>query len=106
MSRYLAILSVCAAFGCMTGRGFPSGASGAPTCEAVCDYYTSCRKLDDAEVRTACVSECKDIYYEDGKPDTRSLRQFQRLDCHEAVAFIEGPSGRPPGRPISKETTQ
>ena len=82
----------------MTGRGFPGGASGEPSCEAVCDYYAACRKLEDKAVRTACVAECKDIYYEDGKRDSRSLRQFQRLECTEAVAFIEGSSGRPPGK--------
>jgi len=91
-----ALLLALALAGCASGR-FWVRASGDPSCESLCDYYVACRDISDSAIHGACVAECREIFYEDGQPDTRSLRDFQRLECSEAVAFIEGSSGRPPG---------
>lgn len=66
----------------------------AGTCESACDYYLSCKdKDDDRDAVASCVTECRDVF-----SDTDSLRAFERLSCEEAIAFVEGPSGREPGR--------
>jgi len=85
-----------ASAGCGSGRLWVRS-GGDPSCESLCNYYVACRDIEDSAVHGACVAECREIFYEDGEPDTRSLRDFQRLECSEAVAFIEGSSGRPPG---------
>ena len=63
-----------------------------PTCDAACDYYLACKSSNSNKIRTACVSECQEFF-----TDHDTLREFQRLRCPDAVAFIEGSSGRPPG---------
>jgi len=48
-------------------------------------------------VYRSCVAECTEIFIEDGEPDTESLKEYERLSCSDAVAFVEGSSGRGPG---------
>ena len=98
--RFAFVIAIVMAVGCGASFG-RQRASGAPTCEAVCDYYTGCRNIEARATLEACVTECREIFYEDGEPDKRSLRQFQRLECSEAIGFVEGSSGRPPGSPAT-----
>jgi hypothetical protein len=66
----------------------PSG-----TCASACDYYLSCKdKDDDRDAVRSCIIECRDVF-----SDKDSLRAFERLSCDEAIAYVEGPSGRTPG---------
>lgn len=62
------------------------------TCEGACDYYLACRRSSDDATRVACVKECSFIFSDD-----ESLMAFESLECSDAVAFVEGPSGRAPG---------
>jgi len=94
--RHLVSIAIVFLIGCGATLG-SYRATGEPTCEAVCDYYTGCRGIESEKVLSACVNECREIFYEDGEADRGSLRQFQRLECSEAIAFVEGSGGRPPG---------
>ncbi|HTM20677.1 MAG TPA: hypothetical protein VL172_09225 [Kofleriaceae bacterium] len=62
------------------------------TCDGVCDYYLACKQSADAKTRDACVQECSFIFSDD-----ESLMAFESLECPDAVAYVEGPSGRAPG---------
>jgi hypothetical protein len=62
------------------------------TCDGACDYYLACKRTDDAPTRNACVKECGFIFSDD-----ESLMAFESLECSDAVAYVEGPSGRAPG---------
>lgn len=61
------------------------------TCEGACEHYASCKKGDDPALLRRCVRECKVIYADDaGVEDTETLGLFERLDCEEAIGFVEG----------------
>ncbi len=62
------------------------------TCDGACDYYLACKRSDDPPTRDACVKECGFIFSDD-----ESLMAFESLECSDAVAYVEGPSGRGPG---------
>jgi hypothetical protein len=65
------------------------------TCEGACDYYLACKRSDDDTARQACVAECREIF-----ATAETLKDFERLDCEDAIAFVEGSSGRGPGEPL------
>jgi hypothetical protein len=65
------------------------------TCEGACDYYMYCKRSEDSAIHEACLFECNEIF---STPD--SLKAFERLDCEDALAYVEGPSGRAPGESI------
>ncbi len=69
------------------------------TCDGACDYYLACKRSADAPTRKACVQECSFIFSDD-----ESLMAFESLECSDAVAFVEGPSGRPPGNAGARPT--
>jgi hypothetical protein len=45
----------------------------------------------------SCVRECSNIFVNDGEIDAESLKEFEQLECADAIAFVEGASGRAPG---------
>ena len=74
-------------------RRHPGLAQG--TCDAACAHYLDCKQQPRNEsLHRACVAECADVFAD----DRASLRAYEGLDCPDAVAFIEGPSGREPGQ--------
>ena len=62
------------------------------TCEGACDHYLACKRSGDAAAKTACVSECREVFYDD-----ESLRAFESLECRDVVEYVEGESGTGPG---------
>lgn len=62
------------------------------TCEGACDHYLACKRNGEAAARTACVSECRDVFQ-----DAESLRAFESLECRDAVEYVEGDTDRGPG---------
>ena len=61
------------------------------TCEGACDHYLACKRRGDQASRTACVSECREVFH-----DEESLRAYESLECTDAVQYVEGESGRGP----------
>jgi hypothetical protein len=94
--RKLVFILALAGGSCIHFRG-GSGSAANSSCATACSHYTECRNLHDDNVHRACVRECQEIFVEDGVVDRQSLREFQDLECPDAVAFVEGSSGRPPG---------
>lgn len=84
---------------CVKAATFGPRGTGTGTCEGACRHYTSCKGTKDKQVTHACVVECTEIFVDDGEPDAESLKEFERLSCPDAVAFVEGSSGRGPGSP-------
>jgi hypothetical protein len=64
------------------------------TCPGACSHYVQCKGTRDHRTYDSCVQECREIY--DDSP--QALASYERLACEDAVAFIEGDSGRGPGR--------
>ena len=81
--------------GCVhPGQGSRSHADDG-TCYGACDHYLGCKGDERPESRDTCLAECREIFVQDGKPDRKSLRMFEDLECEAAVAFVDGePSGR------------
>jgi hypothetical protein len=65
------------------------------TCEGACDHYLRCKRSHDGAARTACVSECREVFH-----DTDSLRAFESLECRDVIEYVEGDSGRGPGQMV------
>ncbi len=65
------------------------------TCEAMCDYYQYCKGNQKEQRYSACISDCRSIFSEDGEMDRDALLQLQRLECPELLSFIEGDQSRP-----------
>ncbi len=69
------------------------------TCSGACDYYAHCKARSGEkigpEVQTACVTECTEVF-----SSRQSILAFESLVCEDAVAFVEGQSGRAPGEPF------
>jgi hypothetical protein len=64
------------------------------TCEGACRHYLACKGSDDETAFRACLSECRLIF-----SSAETLEAFEKLDCADAIAFVEGSSGRGPGDP-------
>jgi hypothetical protein len=61
------------------------------TCEGACQHYVSCKRTDDPGLLRECVRDCALIYTDDnGVEDAETLGLFERLDCEEAISFVEG----------------
>lgn len=67
------------------------------TCEGACGHYAGCRGDRDPAMLRSCMDECEAIFVTDGIVDQEALGDFEELECSDAVAFVEGDSGRPPG---------
>lgn len=64
------------------------------TCPGACSHYLTCRGTpEDQQAYGRCVQECREIY----EDNPQTLATYERLSCEDAVAFIEGDSGRGPG---------
>lgn len=75
------------------------------TCEGACEYYLACKQVAGDEVKpaaqNACEVECSDVFASE-----EAILAFESLVCEDIVAFVEGPSGRAPGEPLVKGTSQ
>lgn len=100
------LLGVCliSAVGCVRhtpGMRYPQLTG---TCAGACEYYLECRQESGEPVsesmHDACVRECNEVF---GSSD--SIMAFESLVCEDAVAFVEGSSGRAPGEPIPVESS-
>lgn len=65
------------------------------TCEGACDHYLGCKKSHEGAARTACVSECREVFQ-----DEESLRAFESLECIDVIEYVEGDSGKGPGQMV------
>jgi hypothetical protein len=91
--RAVVIFALVAAAGCAhyQVRRHPGRPTG--TCPGACAHYVDCKgSPQDDRLYATCVDECREIY-----EDPQVLVEYERLRCDDAVAFIEGESGRPPG---------
>lgn len=66
------------------------------TCSGACDLYLWCKAESGQEVaasaKRACELECVDVF-----SGAEALAAFESLSCEDAIAFVEGESGRGPG---------
>lgn len=68
------------------------------TCEGACDHYLACKRSGDPAAKNACVSECREVFFDD-----ESLRAFESLECRDVVEYVEGESGTGPGVMVGKD---
>lgn len=87
-----ALLVAAALSGCLVR--YITGPQLTGTCKGACDHYVGCRAEPDRDgsVRRGCVAECPGVF-----TDRDSLMAFESLACPDAVEFVEGPAGHPPG---------
>lgn len=75
------------------------------TCTGACDYYAMCKDLrGDAvsdQVLAACRQECDEVF-----SSSHSIIAFESLVCDDAIAFVEGESGREPGQPLTSSRAE
>ncbi len=69
------------------------------TCDGACSYYLACKRSDDKAAHDACVVECQEVF-----SSTETLKDFERLECEDVIAFVEGSSGRGPGESVAVPT--
>jgi hypothetical protein len=66
------------------------------TCAGACDLYLWCKAERGqhvaASAKSACELECADVF-----SGADALAAFEGLSCEDAIAFVEGESGRGPG---------
>ena len=61
------------------------------TCGGACNHYVDCKDPADPDgAFNGCVSECREIFSDGQKLDQESLRDYERLECPEAIAFVDG----------------
>jgi hypothetical protein len=86
-----ALASACAHRGRGPRFGRPTG-----TCAGACDLYLWCKAESGQDLaepaRAACELECAEVF-----SGAESLAAFESLSCEDAIAFVEGESGRGPG---------
>ena len=68
------------------GGATGTGGTGAATCDSACAYYLGCKGTDSADNRATCNQQCA---AQNNSAD--QLVAFQKLDCAQAIQFIEGP---------------
>ena len=101
--RCLLVLSIglllCAQMSCFRNSRWNQKRWLTGTCTGACDYYAHCkeRRGEDIsqEVHDACTIECDDVF-----SSSETILAFESLVCEDAIAFVEGTSGRPPGQPM------
>jgi len=87
----LALTASCFRYG--RSRRYSARTTG--TCPGACSHYMSCKGGErDKQAYGSCVAECREIY----EDSPHALATYERLSCPDAVAFIEGDSGRGPGQ--------
>ena len=66
------------------------------TCQGACDHYVSCKYANGQRVtpdtHVVCERECQGVF-----SGTEPLVAFESLSCEDAIAFVEGDTGRGPG---------
>lgn len=70
------------------------------TCGGACAHYLACKaerghEVNDSSRRT-CELECAEVF-----SGVEALVAFESLSCEDAIAFVEGKSGRGPGTLLS-----
>lgn len=97
-------LLVLAGASCLGRSSFVKHRRLTGTCTGACDHYLSCKQQQGTRVvdddYQACELECQDVFSSDD-----SLRAFESLSCDDAVAYVEGPSGRMPGEPLPRASS-
>jgi hypothetical protein len=98
-SLVLALALVAALSGACVHRGpGPKFSRPTGTCAGACDLYLWCKAESGQEVpqasKTACELECAEVF-----SGAEPLAAFESLSCEDAIAFVEGQSGRGPGVP-------
>ncbi len=89
-------LAILFALGCGGGQNsHRSFRTEAGSCEVTCDHYERCKGTPDSTREQICLSECRNIFTEDGHVDRDSLLELQQLTCSQLLAFIEGSNARP-----------
>ena len=96
----LALALVVALFGALTGcahRGpGPRFTRPTGTCAGACELYLWCKAERGQEVserdQKTCELECPEVF-----SGAEPLAAFESLSCDDAIAFVEGESGRGPG---------
>lgn len=100
-----ASLLVSLAVGCSRGGQSPAYPKLTGTCDGACDHYLSCKSSQGADVSSrnhqVCQLECTQVF---SGPET--LMAFESLACEDAIAFVEGSSGRAPGEPAPQVSGQ
>jgi len=62
-----------------------SGRTLTGTCTGACDHYLSCKRSGDKAARGQCLTECSEVF-----SDERSLKEFEKLSCRDAVEYVDG----------------
>ena len=90
LALVLALTASCIHYG--RSRRYAAKTTG--TCPGACSHYQTCKGTSsDQQAYAICVAECREIY----EDNPHALATYERLACEDAVAFIEGESGRGPG---------
>lgn len=55
------------------------------TCDGACEYYLDCKDADEPTARAQCAAECEEIF---ASPER--IREFESLECQDAVEFVDG----------------
>jgi hypothetical protein len=93
----LALALIAALSGACAHRGpGPKFARPTGTCTGACDLYLWCKAESGQEVaeraKDTCELECAEVF-----SGAEPLAAFESLSCEDAIAFVEGQSGRGPG---------
>ena len=97
MRTLLALALVAVLSGACASRG-PGPKFGRPTgtCAGACELYLWCKAENGQPVaerdRKTCELECPEVF-----SGAEPLAAFESLSCEDAIAFVEGQSGRGPG---------
>jgi hypothetical protein len=86
----LGALAVVAFAGCVHAGQGSSAEADDGSCYGACGHYLECKGDRRQSSRDTCLSECREIFVQDGTTDHDSLRDFENLECEAAVAFVDG----------------
>ena len=93
------ICTISLALGCSRGGQTSAYPTLTGTCAGACDHYLSCKSSQGGEVSQRnyqiCERECTQVF-----SGAETLMAFESLACEDAIAFVEGSSGRGPGDPV------
>jgi hypothetical protein len=97
MRILLALTLVAALSGACASRGpGPRFSRPTGTCAGACELYLWCKAESGQPVaerdRNTCELECPEVF-----SGAEPLAAFESLSCEDAIAFVEGQSGRGPG---------
>ncbi len=88
--RTLLVLLAVALLGSCFKATYYRGSGSSGSCSGACDHYLSCKGSNDKKAERKCLRECQAIFVDDGEVDRESLKDFEDLQCEDAVAFVDG----------------